>query len=72
VSFLYGPLDAEYKVKERKKSEPKKKQASQEEEGEEEQQPEEMDQTQKKESDGNELSAVETHMKVMYIFCLFH
>jgi hypothetical protein len=64
VSYLYGPLDAEYKVKERKKVERKK--AAVEEDEEEEQQPEDVDQTQKKESDGNELSAVESHMKVIY------
>lgn len=63
VNFLYGPLDAEYKVKERKKVERKKRQAEEEEE--EEQQPEDVDQTQKKESDGNELSAVEQHMRII-------
>ena len=60
VNFLYGPLDAEYKVKERKKAERKPKVTEQEEV--EEEQPEDVDQTQKKESDGNELSAVEEHM----------
>jgi hypothetical protein len=64
VNFLYGPLDAEYKVKERKKVERKQKQAEPEGE-EEEQQPEDVDQTQKKESDENALSAVEQHMKVI-------
>lgn len=61
VSFLYGPLDAEYKVKERKKVERKQKQTEPEEDV-EEQQPEDVDQSQKKEKDGNELSAVEAHM----------
>lgn len=66
VSFLYGPLDAnmEYRVKERKKAEPRKKQAA-EKDTEEEEHPEDIDQTQKKESDGNELSAVEAHMKII-------
>ena len=64
VSFLYGPLDAEYKVKERKKVERKQKQVEQEEDV-EEQQPEDVDQSQKKESDGNELSAVESHMNTI-------
>lgn len=64
VSFLYGPLDAEYKVKERKKVERKQKQTEPEEDV-EEQQPEDVDQSQKKVSDGNELSAVEAHMKTI-------
>ncbi|KAL3786500.1 hypothetical protein HJC23_010666 [Cyclotella cryptica] len=66
VSFLYGPLDAnmDYRVKERKKPEPRKKQAA-ENDPEEEEHPEDVDQTQKKESDGNELSAVEAHMNII-------
>jgi hypothetical protein len=66
VSFLYGPLDSEYKVKERKKVERRKKEAAAaESDGEEEEHPEDQDQRDKKQSDGNELSAVETHMKVI-------
>mmetsp|Transcript_2345 Transcript_2345/g.4689 ORF Transcript_2345/g.4689 Transcript_2345/m.4689 type:complete len:418 (-) Transcript_2345:243-1496(-) len=65
VSFLYGPLDAEYTPKERKKPERRKRQTELESEKEEEQ-PEDVDQTgKKKESDGNELSAVEKHIKVI-------
>ena len=63
VSFLYGPLDAEYTPKERKKPERRKKQTQ--EESEDEEQPEEVDQTGKKKSDGNELSAVAKHMSVI-------
>ncbi|KAL7541869.1 hypothetical protein ACHAXR_011312 [Thalassiosira sp. AJA248-18] len=67
VSFLYGPLDAEYTPKERKKPERRKKQAElAESENEEEEQPEDVDQAgKKKESDGNELSAVEKHISVI-------
>lgn len=67
VSFLYGPLDAEYTPKERKKPERRKRQTQQEEESDkEEDQPEDVDQTgKKKEKDGNELSAVEQHIKVI-------
>mmetsp|Transcript_2346 Transcript_2346/g.4693 ORF Transcript_2346/g.4693 Transcript_2346/m.4693 type:complete len:418 (-) Transcript_2346:243-1496(-) len=65
VSFLYGPLDAEYTPKERKKPERRKRQTELESEKEEEQ-PEDVDQTgKKKESDGNELSAVEKHIHVI-------
>ncbi|KAL9189923.1 hypothetical protein ACHAXT_009598 [Thalassiosira profunda] len=64
VSFLYGPLDAEYAPKERKKPERRKKQAEVESD-EEEEAPEDVDQTGKKKSDGNELSAVEKHIKVI-------
>lgn len=63
MSFLYGPLDAEYAPKERKKTERRKKQDVVESENEEEEQPEDCDQTgKKKEKDGNELSAVEQHI----------
>jgi len=66
VSFLYGPLDAEYTPKERKKPERRKKQEEAESDNEEEEQPEDVDQNgKKKESDGNELSAVEKHIKVI-------
>ena len=65
VSFLYGPLDAEYTPKERKKAERRKKQTQEEESDGEEEQPEEVDQTGKKKSDGNELSAVAKHMTVI-------
>jgi len=68
VSFLYGPLDAEYTPKNRKKPERHKKQSQEEaeSENEEEEQPEDVDQTGKKKgSDGNELSAVEQHIKVI-------
>lgn len=66
VSFLYGPLDAEYTPKERKKAERRKKAVDEpESENEEEEQPEDLDQTGKKKSDGNELSAVEKHIKVI-------
>mmetsp|Transcript_29800 Transcript_29800/g.59949 ORF Transcript_29800/g.59949 Transcript_29800/m.59949 type:complete len:452 (+) Transcript_29800:28-1383(+) len=63
-SFLYGPLDAEYTPKERKKAERKKKSLEVEEEMQnlEETRPENMDQGKKKEGDGNELSAVEQHI----------
>ena len=54
VSFLYGPLDAEYTPKERKKAERRKKQTQEEESEGEEEQPEEVDQTGKKKSDGND------------------
>lgn len=66
VSFLYGALDAEYTPKERKKPERRQKQARVESEDEEDEQPEDVDQTgKKKNSDGNELSAVEKHIKVI-------
>jgi len=63
-SFLYGPLDAEYTPKERKKAERKKKSLEVEEELQnlEETRPENMNQGKKKEGDGNELSAVEQHI----------
>ena len=63
-TFLYGPLDAEYKPKERKKAERRKKSVEEEElELLEETQPDTMDQNEKKKGDGNELSAVEAHIK---------
>mmetsp|Transcript_14434 Transcript_14434/g.31293 ORF Transcript_14434/g.31293 Transcript_14434/m.31293 type:complete len:421 (-) Transcript_14434:205-1467(-) len=65
VSFLYGPLDAEYTPKERKKVERRKKQDVVESENEEDEKPEDVDQTGKKKSDGNELSAVEKHITVI-------
>mmetsp|Transcript_13521 Transcript_13521/g.23719 ORF Transcript_13521/g.23719 Transcript_13521/m.23719 type:complete len:417 (-) Transcript_13521:515-1765(-) len=66
VSFLYGPLDAEYTPKERKMPERRKKQTQEEGENEEEEEPDDVDQTgKKKESDGNELSAVEKHISVI-------
>lgn len=53
-------------MKERKKVERRKKEAAAaESDGEEEEHPEDQDQRDKKQSDGNELSAVETHMKVI-------
>eukprot|EP00986_Skeletonema_menzelii_P004572 scaffold1567_cov129-Skeletonema_menzelii.AAC.3 len=66
-SFLYGPLDAEYTPKERKKAERKKraKEAEEELENLEETRPENMDQREKKAGDGNELSAVEQHIKTI-------
>jgi len=65
-SFLYGPLDADFTPKERKKVERKKKLQQMEEEMEnlEEEKPENMDQK-KKVGDGNELSAVEKHIKTI-------
>jgi len=65
VSFLYGPLDAEYTPKERKTVERRKKQTVQSDDEAEEEQPEDVEQKDKKNSDGNELSAVEKHMKVI-------
>eukprot|EP00584_Thalassiosira_punctigera_P006114 CAMPEP_0172542742 /NCGR_PEP_ID=MMETSP1067-20121228/13294_1 /TAXON_ID=265564 ORGANISM="Thalassiosira punctigera, Strain Tpunct2005C2" /NCGR_SAMPLE_ID=MMETSP1067 /ASSEMBLY_ACC=CAM_ASM_000444 /LENGTH=425 /DNA_ID=CAMNT_0013329035 /DNA_START=64 /DNA_END=1341 /DNA_ORIENTATION=- len=68
VSFLYGPLDAEYTPKERKKPERRKSQTQEEEESsnEKEEHPEDVNQTgKKKKSDGNELSAVEKHIHVI-------
>jgi len=65
-SFLYGPLDADYVPKERKKPERRKKQQTQEELSDaEEEQPDTMNQTGKNKLDGNELSAVARHMKVI-------
>ncbi len=66
VSFLYGPLDAEYAPKERKKVERRKKMVEAESENEEEDEPEDVDQKGKTKSDGNELSAVQKHIKVIY------
>ncbi len=66
VSFLYGPLDAEYAPKERKKAERRKKAPEAESENEEEEEPEDVDQKGKMKSDGNELSAVQKHIKVIY------
>ncbi len=64
VSFLYGPLDAEYIPKERKERQQRKKQSQSDDE--EEEQPEDVDQVgKKKESDGNELSAVQKHISVI-------
>lgn len=65
VSFLYGPLDAEYAPKERKKVERRKKAQEEESANEEEEEPEDVDQTGKKKSDGNELSAVQKHISVI-------
>mmetsp|Transcript_15521 Transcript_15521/g.33385 ORF Transcript_15521/g.33385 Transcript_15521/m.33385 type:complete len:422 (-) Transcript_15521:89-1354(-) len=67
VSFLYGPLDAEYTPKERKRPERRKRQTEElESVNETEEKPEDVDQTgRKKESDGNELSAVEKHIHVI-------
>jgi hypothetical protein len=67
-SFLYGPLDAEYTPKERKKIERKKRSTEAEEELEnlEEEKPENMDQNKKnKAGDGNELSAVVKHIRTI-------
>ena len=66
VSFLYGPLDAEYAPKERKKVERRKKAQEEESANEEEEEPEDVDQGGKKKSDGNELSAVQKHISVIY------
>mmetsp|Transcript_1417 Transcript_1417/g.3586 ORF Transcript_1417/g.3586 Transcript_1417/m.3586 type:complete len:429 (+) Transcript_1417:90-1376(+) len=63
--FLYGPLDAEYVPKERKKPAQRRKRTEVEEEMGEEEEPEDVDQTGKKKSDGNELSAVERHISVI-------
>ena len=65
-SFLYGPLDKDYKPKERKRVERKKKSDAEEEEedGLVEDQPEIMDEKNKK-KDGNEMSAVEKQIKVI-------
>eukprot|EP00804_Cyclotella_cryptica_P021701 CCRYP_012862-RA/>CCRYP_012862-RA protein AED:0.00 eAED:0.00 QI:68/1/1/1/1/1/2/194/485 len=65
VSFLYGPLDAECQAKVSRKAGSRKKRTLAE-ESDEEEQPLDVDQTTKKKSDGNELSAVESHMKTMY------
>ena len=62
MSFLHGPLEAEHIPKERKQTQRKKWMPFGEGEGE---QPEDVDQTQKKESDGNELGAVQKHIKVI-------
>ncbi|KAL3806541.1 hypothetical protein ACHAXA_006594 [Cyclostephanos tholiformis] len=66
VSFLYGPLDAEYAPKERKKAERRKKTREEESENEEEEEPEDVDQAGKMKSNGNELSAVQKHISVIY------
>ncbi|KAL7519062.1 hypothetical protein ACHAWX_003861 [Stephanocyclus meneghinianus] len=65
VSFLHGPLDAQYQAKLSKKTGTRKKR-TQPEDSDEEEQPMDLDQTTKKKSDGNELSAVETHMKTIF------
>lgn len=67
VGFLYGPLDAEYAPKERKKPERRsqKPQQEAESEGEEEDEPQSVDQRRKEKKTGNELSAVEKHIKVI-------
>ena len=66
VSFLYGPLDAEYVPKERKERAQRRSKASQSDDEAEEEQPEDVDQVgKKKESDGNELSAVQKHISVI-------
>ncbi len=69
-SFLYGPLDAEYTPKERKKAERKKRaqEADEEMENLEETRPESKDQQGGKKAgdgDGNELSAVEQHIRTI-------
>lgn len=65
MAFLYGPLDAEYIPKERKERAQRQKTAQSDDDDEEEQ-PEDVDQVgKKKESDGNELSAVQKHIKVI-------
>eukprot|EP00574_Skeletonema_japonicum_P002780 CAMPEP_0201713992 /NCGR_PEP_ID=MMETSP0593-20130828/635_1 /ASSEMBLY_ACC=CAM_ASM_000672 /TAXON_ID=267983 /ORGANISM="Skeletonema japonicum, Strain CCMP2506" /LENGTH=437 /DNA_ID=CAMNT_0048203213 /DNA_START=24 /DNA_END=1337 /DNA_ORIENTATION=- len=69
-TFLYGPLDAEYTPKERKKAERKKRaqEADEEMENLEETRPESKDQQGGKkagEGDGNELSAVEQHIRTI-------
>ena len=65
VSFLYGPLDSEYTAKERKKTEKLKRQTAADDESEEELL--DVDQSHKnKKKTGNELSAVNDHMKVIY------
>ena len=56
--FLYGPLDSEYKPKERKKAERRKRQSADDDEAELEN-PDDVEQKDKKKCDGNELSAVE-------------
>ena len=64
VSFLYGPLDAEYVPKERKERQQRRKATQSDDE--EEEQPEDVNQVgKKKESDGNELSAVQKHISVI-------
>ena len=67
VRFLHGPIDAEYTPKERKKTERRQKTPeAAESDNEEEEQPEDVDQNgKKKQSDGNELSAVEQHISVI-------
>ena len=66
VSFLHGPLDASYQPKERKKPERRARQRAQSEGDDEEERPDDVDQREKKESDGNELSAVEQHIRVIH------
>ena len=63
-SFLYGPLDSDYKPKKRKKVERKDKSDEGNEEVEEEK-PEIQDQRGKRVGNGNELSAVEEHIKII-------
>lgn len=62
VSFLYGPMDAEYKSKKRA---PRRKRAADEDDITMEQ-PIEVDQQHRRGAAGNELSAVEQHMKTTY------
>jgi len=62
--FLYGPLDSEYKPKERKKAERRKRQTADDDEVELEN-PDDVEQKDKKKCDGNELSAVEKHISVI-------
>ena len=66
-SFLYGPLDAEYIPKKRKKVEREKKaeRSDDEEAGAVEDEPEITQKKRRKYNDGNELSAVERHLSVM-------
>mmetsp|Transcript_24462 Transcript_24462/g.50778 ORF Transcript_24462/g.50778 Transcript_24462/m.50778 type:complete len:395 (+) Transcript_24462:165-1349(+) len=65
VSFLNGPLGASYQPKERQKPERRARQKVEEEDDAEDEQPDDADQAKKKESDGNELSAVEKHISII-------
>mmetsp|Transcript_43396 Transcript_43396/g.132014 ORF Transcript_43396/g.132014 Transcript_43396/m.132014 type:complete len:449 (-) Transcript_43396:307-1653(-) len=62
VSFLNGPVEVEYVVKERKKREPRK-QSAEEEEGEEER-PDDVEQK-RADTSGDKLSAVERNIEVV-------
>lgn len=63
-SFLYGPLDKDYKPKERKKVDRKNKADAEDSEGDGLVEPEIMNEKNKK-KDGNELSAVEEQIKAI-------